>query len=170
MGALCLNASVFARYIIANALLDYFIRQGVDADTAGTMAFGWNDDAPLLQLLATFERETFAAGVEAAAVVCDEWLVEVYRGHFKQPWMANRIAAAIRNLTPAPPASEGLVEALNNPTPEMWEAAWDASEDYFVADDVSKRGLESALKAFVSAALSAIHPAIDAERVKDQAK
>ena len=45
-----------------------------------------------------------------------------------------------------------LVEALENPTPEMWEAAWDASQDYFVADAISKRGLEAALKAFVASA------------------
>ena len=144
---------------------------------------GGNDGHRFVQAFATFERETpgFAAGVEA------EHLGPIGR---------QLLRSLGRNLTPAPPASEGLdadefsmgpppdgvpsywpdehgvlqptndaaraiagkaadaIARLANPTPEMWAAAWDASEDYFVADDVSKRGLEAALKALVAAALT----------------
>lgn len=51
-------------------------------------------------------------------------------------------------------AAKARIARLANPTPEMWEAAWSASQDHFVGDDISKRGLELALKAFVRAALA----------------
>lgn len=51
-------------------------------------------------------------------------------------------------------AGDRLAEALRNPTPDMWEAAWIAGEDYFVGDSVSKSGLDLAIKAFVTQALA----------------
>ena len=65
-----------------------------------------------------------------------------------------KAADAILALLDAKAKAEARVVALNKPTPEMWEAAWSASQDHFVGDDISKRGLELALKAFVRAVLA----------------
>ena len=57
------------------------------------MRRGRYDDHATVQAFATFERETFAAGVEAAAKTVED------DGIWSEGYMG--CAAAIRNLTPA---------------------------------------------------------------------
>lgn len=47
---------------------------------------------------------------------------------------------------------QGWREAPIEPTEAMWSAAWDASEDYFVGDDVSAEGFRRGLSAMLAAA------------------
>lgn len=44
-----------------------------------------------------------------------------------------------------------LERALREPTEAMWEAAWKASQDYFVADKISAEGFRKGLGAMLAA-------------------
>ena len=56
-----------------------------------------------------------------------------------------------------------IEQRLREPTEEMWNAAWEASGDYFVGDDVTERGFRLGLSAMIEAALRPLPapPALD---------
>lgn len=45
---------------------------------------------------------------------------------------------------------EGWKLVPMEPTPEMWEAAWEASGDYFVGDEITKKGFQKGLAAMLA--------------------
>lgn len=62
--------------------------------------------------------------------------------------------AALASSPPTNAPSSDYVLVPREPTEEMMRAAWDASEDYFVSDAISKTGLQFALAAMLAAAPS----------------
>lgn len=63
-------------------------------------------------------------------------------------------AKLIARLLNGATSPEGWVLVPREPTEEMWEAAWEASVDYFVGDDITKDGFRKGLAAMLAASPS----------------
>ena len=131
----------------------------------------------LIQAFATFERETFAAGVEAAAK-CAEAVKCEYMINAGEREMRERIITAIRNLTPAPPASDLCADIAQKSGEGLdTDALVEATEIYGWRSRsgtvYSGEGYPAPLRKFILDSQNAvalfvkpIRPTLDAERAK----